>query len=141
MAIKPIFLPLFMNQEKVFCQIYNLTIIKMNNITEIHTTTIFKWIYLLIILKLMSLSVNNVSISSSDGTWKHFTAVTIVAVACKWCVPPNAAEVFLWKNDNSGGKIREVSKGLEYDFYFTDYAFRPVWSRVLIFTHCPINLV
>jgi hypothetical protein len=62
-----------------------------------HTTTIFKWIYLLIILKLMSLSVNNVSISSSDGTWKHFTAVTIciydtclvymIRVRCIWYLP------------------------------------------------------
>ena len=133
MAIKPIFLPLFMNQEKVFCQIYNLTIIKMNNITEIHTTTIFKWIYLLIILKLMSLSVNNLSISSSDGTWKRFSAVAIVTIACKWCVP-SASDVFLSKNDNSGGKTHEASEGVEYYFF-------PVWSRVLFVTHCPVKLI
>jgi hypothetical protein len=130
-----------MNQEKVFFQIYILTIIKINNITEIHTTTIFKWIYLLIILKLMSLSVNNLSISSSDGTWKPFTAVAIVTVACKWCVPPSAADVFLSKNDNSSGKPVRFPRGWNMIFISADYAFRPVWSRVLIFTHCPIKLV
>jgi hypothetical protein len=43
----------------------------------------------------------------------------------KWCVP-SASNVFLSKNDNSGGKTREASEGVEYDFC-------PVWSRVLIF--------
>jgi hypothetical protein len=43
-------------------------------------------------------------------------------------------------NDSSGGKTREASKGVEYDFYLTEYVFCPVWSRVLIFTHCPPEL-
>jgi hypothetical protein len=30
---------------------------------------------------------------------------------------------------------------VEYDFYFTEYDFCPVWSRVLNFTHCPIKLI
>jgi hypothetical protein len=30
---------------------------------------------------------------------------------------------------------------VEYDIYFTEYDFCPVWSRVLIFTHCPIKLI
>jgi hypothetical protein len=57
----------------------------------------------------------------------------------KWCVP-SASDVFLSKNDNSGRKTREASEGMENDFYFTEYDFCPVWSRVLIFTHCPIKL-
>jgi hypothetical protein len=64
----------------------------------------------------------------------------IVTVAFKWCVP-SASAVFLSKNDNSGGKTREASEVVEYDFYFTAYDFCPVWSRVLIFTHCPIKLI
>ena len=44
----------------------------------------------------------------------------IVTVACKWCVP-SASDVFLWKNDKSGGKTRQASEGVEYDFYFTEY--------------------
>ena len=35
-------------------------------------------------------------------------------------------DVFLSKNDNSGGKTRESSDGVEYDFYFTEYDFCPV---------------
>jgi hypothetical protein len=89
---------------------------------------------------MQSLSINNLSISSSDGTWKRFSAVAIVMVACKWCVP-SASDVFLSKNDNSGGKTRESSDGVEYDFYFTEYDFCPVWSRDLIFTNCPIKLI
>ena len=58
----------------------------------------------------------------------------------KWCVP-SASDVFLSKNNDSGGKTREASKGVEYDFYFTEYDFWPVWSRVLILTHCPIKLL
>ena len=57
-----------------------------------------------------------------------------------WCVP-SASDVFLWKNDSSGGKTHEASEGVEYDFHFTEYDFCPVWSRVLIFTHCPIKLI
>ena len=64
----------------------------------------------------------------------------IVTVAFKWCVP-SATNIFLSKNDNSGGKTREVSEVVEYDFYFTEYDFCPVWSRVLIFAHCPIKLI
>jgi hypothetical protein len=33
---------------------------------------------------------------------------------------------FLSKNDNSGGKTREASEGVEYDFYLTEYDFCPV---------------
>ena len=54
---------------------------------------------------------------------------------------PSATDVFLLKSDNSGGKTREASEGVEYDIYFTEYDFCPVWSRVLIFTHCPIKLI
>jgi hypothetical protein len=58
----------------------------------------------------------------------------------KWCVS-SASDIFLSKNNNSDGKTRETSEGVEYDFYFTEYDFCPVWSRVLIFTHCPIKLI
>jgi hypothetical protein len=54
-----------------------------------------------------------------------FSAVTIVTVACKRCVP-SGSDVFLSKNDNSGGKTREASEGGEYDFYFTEYDFCPI---------------
>jgi hypothetical protein len=54
---------------------------------------------------------------------------------------PSASDVILSKNDNSGGKTREASEGVEYDFYFTEYDLCSVWSRVLIFTHCPIKLI
>ena len=40
----------------------------------------------------------------------------------KWCVPC-ASDVLLSKNDNSRGKTRDASEGLEYDFYFTEYDF------------------
>ena len=43
-------------------------------------------------------------------------------VAGKWCVP-SASDVLLSKNDNSGGKTHEVSEGVEYDIYFTEYDF------------------
>ena len=49
----------------------------------------------------------------------------IVTVAFKWCVP-SASDVFQSKNDNSGGKTREASEVMEYDFYFTEYDFCPV---------------
>jgi hypothetical protein len=71
---------------------------------------------------------------------RHLKTTSIATVACKWCVP-SASDVFLSKNDNSGGKTREASEGVEYDFYFTEYDFCPVWSRVLICTHCPIKLI
>jgi hypothetical protein len=61
------------------------------------------------------------------------------AVACKWCVP-SASDVFLSKNDNSGEKTRDASEMVEYDFYFMEYDFCPVWSRVLISTHCSEGL-
>ena len=64
----------------------------------------------------------------------------IVMVTFKWCVP-SASDVFLSKNDNSGRKTRKASEVVEYYFYFTEYDFCPVWSRVLIFTHCPIKLI
>jgi hypothetical protein len=51
----------------------------------------------------------------------------------KGCVT-SASDVFLSENDNSGGKTREASEVVEYDFC-------PVWSLVLIFTHCPIKLM
>jgi hypothetical protein len=89
---------------------------------------------------MLSLSVNNLSISSSDGTWKRYSAVAIVTIACKWCVP-SASDVFLSKNGNSGGKTCEASEGVEYEFYFTEYDLCLVWSRFLIFTHRPIKLI
>ena len=59
----------------------------------------------------------------------------------RWGVP-NASDIFLSKNDSPSGKTRrEASEGMEYDFYFTEYDFCPVWSRVLILTHCPIKLI
>ena len=64
------------------------------------------------------------SIGTLSQTFKNH----IVTVACKWSVP-SASDVFLSKNDNSGGKTREASEGVEYDFYFTEYDFCPVWSR------------
>jgi hypothetical protein len=30
---------------------------------------------------------------------------------------------------------------VEYDIYFKGYDCCPVWSRVLIFTHCPVKLI
>ena len=38
----------------------------------------------------------------------------LLTVACKWCVP-SAFDFFLSRNDNSGGKTREASEGVEYD--------------------------
>ena len=58
----------------------------------------------------------------------------------KWCVP-RACDVFLSKNDDSGGKTREASEGVEYDFYLTEYDIGPVWTRILILTHGPIKLI
>jgi hypothetical protein len=43
-----------------------------------------------------------------------------------------ASDVFLSKNDDSGGNTREASEGVEYDFYLTEYDFGPVRSRILI---------
>ena len=79
------------------------------------------------------------SIGTLSQTFKNHIHNNIVTVACKWCVP-SASEVFLSKNGNSGEKTREASEGVEY-IYFTEYDFCPVWSRVLIFTHCPIKLI
>jgi hypothetical protein len=76
----------------------------------------------------------------SIGTLSQIFKNHILTVACKWCIP-SASDVFLSKNDSSGRKTREASEGVEYDFYFTEYDFCPVWSRVLIFTHCPIKLI
>jgi hypothetical protein len=73
-------------------------------------------------------------------TFKNHIHNNIVTVACKWCVP-SASDVFLSRNDNSGGKNRDTSEGVEYDIYFMEYDFCPVWSRVLIVTHCPIKLI
>ena len=78
--------------------------------------------------------------SKSIGTFSQIFKNHIVTVACKWCVP-SASDVFLSKNDNSGGKTREASEVVEYDIYFTEYDFCPVWSRVLIFSHCPMKLI
>jgi hypothetical protein len=78
--------------------------------------------------------------SKSIGTLSQIFKNHIVTVACKWCVP-SASNVFLLKNDNSGGKTREASEVVEYDFYFTEYDLCSVWSRVLIFTHCPIKWI
>ena len=78
------------------------------------------------------------SIETLSQTFKNHIHNNIVMVACKWCVP-SASDVFLSKNDNSGVKTREASEGVEY-IYFMEYDCCPVWSRVLIVTHCPINL-
>ena len=51
---------------------------------------------------------------------------------CNGCLQMMRSEC-LSKNDNSGGKTCEASEVVEYDFC-------PVWSRVLIFNHCPIKL-
>jgi hypothetical protein len=80
------------------------------------------------------------SIGTLSQTFKNHIHNYIVTVTCKWCVP-SASEVLLSKNDNSGGKTREASEGVEYDIYFTEYDCCPAWSRVLIFTHCPIKLI
>jgi hypothetical protein len=78
------------------------------------------------------------SIGTLSQTFKNHIHNNIVTVACKWCVP-SASDVFLSKNYNSGGKTCVASEGVEY-IYFTEFDFCPVWSRVLIFTHCPIKL-
>ena len=67
----------------------------------------------------------------SIGTLSQIFKNHIVTVAFKWCVP-SASDVCLSKNDNSGRKTREDSEVVEYDFYFKEYDFSPVWSRVLI---------
>jgi hypothetical protein len=36
-----------------------------------------------------------------------------------------SSDVFLSKNDNSGGKTREAFEEVEYDFYFMEYDFCP----------------
>ena len=63
-------------------------------------------------------------LSPLERCLRHIKTTSIVTVACKWCVP-SASDVFLSKNDSSGGKIREASEGVEYDFYFTEYDFCP----------------
>ena len=62
------------------------------------------------------------SIGTLSQTFKNHIHNNIVTVACKWCVP-SASDVFLSKHDNSGGKTREASEGVEYDIYFTEYDF------------------
>jgi hypothetical protein len=78
--------------------------------------------------------------SKSIGTLFQIFKNHIVSVACKWCVP-SATDIFLSRSDNSGGKTCEASEVVECNFYFTEYDFCPVWSCVLIFTHCPIKLI
>jgi hypothetical protein len=80
------------------------------------------------------------SIGTLSQIFKNHIHNNIVTVACRWCVP-SASNVFLSKNDNSGGKTREAPEGVEYDIYFMEYDFCPVWSRVLIVTHYPIKLI
>jgi hypothetical protein len=80
------------------------------------------------------------SIGMLSQTFKNHIHNNIVTVAYKWCIP-SVSDVFLSKNDNSGGKAREASEMVEYDIYFMEYDFCPVWSRVLIVTHCPIKLI
>ena len=58
----------------------------------------------------------------------------------KWCIP-SASDVFLSKNDNSGGRIHEASEGVEYEFYCTEYDSCHMWLHVLIFIHYPIKLI
>jgi hypothetical protein len=64
------------------------------------------------------------SIGTLSQTFKNHIHNNIVTVTCKWCVP-SASDVFLSKNDNSGGKTREASEGVEYDIYFMEYDFCP----------------
>jgi hypothetical protein len=71
------------------------------------------------------------SIATLSQTFKNHIHNNIVTV--KWCVQ-SASDVFLSKNDNSGGITREASEGVKYDFC-------PVWWRILIFTHCPIKWI
>ena len=80
------------------------------------------------------------SIGTLSQTFKNHIQNNMVTVACKWCVP-SPSDVFLSKKDNSGGKTLEASEGVEYAIYFMEYDFCPVWSRVLIATHCPIKLI
>ena len=47
------------------------------------------------------------SIGTLSFTFKNHIHNNIVTVACKWCIP-SASDVFLSKNDNSGGETREV---------------------------------
>jgi hypothetical protein len=57
--------------------------------------------------------------SKSIGTLSQIFKNHIVTVVCKWWVQ-SASDVFLSRNDNSGGKTREASEVVEYDFYFTE---------------------
>jgi hypothetical protein len=61
----------------------------------------------------------------SIGTLSQIFKNHIVTVAFKGCVP-SASDVVLSKNDNYGGKTREASEVVEYDFYFTECDFCPV---------------
>ena len=65
----------------------------------------------------------------SIGTLSQIFKNHIVTIGCKWCVP-SAFDVFLSKKDNSGGTTRQASKGVEYEFYFTEYELCHVWSHV-----------
>ena len=62
------------------------------------------------------------SIRTLSQTFKNHIHNNIVTVACKWCIA-SASDIFLSKNDNSGGKTCEASEGVEY------------------VTHCPIKLI
>jgi hypothetical protein len=72
------------------------------------------------------------SIGTLSQTFKKHIHNNTVTVACKWCVP-SASDVFLSKNDNSGGKTREASEGVEYDIYFMEYDF---FSCVITCSDC-----
>ena len=65
------------------------------------------------------------SIGTLSQTFKNHIHNNIVTVACKWCVP-SISDVFLSKNDNSGGKTRESSEGVDMIFI----------SRNMIFVLC-----
>ena len=55
------------------------------------------------------------SIGTLSHTFKNHIHNSIVAVACKWCVL-SVSDVFLSKDDNSGGKTREISEGMAMIF-------------------------
>jgi hypothetical protein len=55
----------------------------------------------------------------------RYLKTTLLTVAFKGCVP-SASDVVMSKNDNYGGKTREASEVVEYDFYFTECDFCPV---------------
>jgi hypothetical protein len=73
------------------------------------------------------------SIGTLSQTFKNHCngRLQVMRSECLWRFPV--------KERKSGGKTREASEGVEYDFYFTEYDFCSMWPCVLIFIHCPIR--